>query len=80
MYLLVNLMDGNRGYFSYLQKKQIFINKINKVKNLEIRYDQIKNKNLLLSKNLNLDFLDQLYRDYFTLGKKDEKLYLVVNE
>ena len=77
LYILINLLDGSRGYFSYIQKKNVLAEKEIKVKKLRSSYDDLKNKNLLLSDNLNLDYLDQLYRDYFTLGKKGEKLYLL---
>lgn len=79
LYIAINLLDGNRGYFSYVQKKNTLIEKEIKVNQLRSSYDNLKNKNLLLSVNLNLDYLDQLYRDYFTLGKKGEKLYLLKN-
>ena len=79
LYIAINLLDGNRGYFSYVQKKNILIEKEIKVDQLRSSYEDLKNKNLLLSDNLNLDYLDQLYRDYFTLGKKGEKLYLLKN-
>ncbi len=34
-------------------------------------------KNEFLSTNINRDYLDQVYRDYFVLGKKGEKIYLL---
>ena len=70
LYIAINLLDGNRGYFSYVQKKNTLIEKEIKADQLRSSYKDLKNKNLLLSDNLNLDYLDQLYRDYFTLGKK----------
>ena len=79
LYIAINLLDGNRGYFSYVRKKNTLIEKEIKVNQLRSSYEDLKNKNLLLSDNLNLDYLDQLYRDYFTLGKKGEKLYLLKN-
>jgi cell division protein DivIC len=79
LYIAINFLDGNRGYFSYVQKKNTLIEKEIKVNQLRSSYEDLKNKNLLLSDNLNLDYLDQLYRDYFTLGKKGEKLYLLKN-
>ena len=79
LYIVIKLLDGNRGYFSYVQKKNTLIEKEIKVNQLRSSYEDLKNKNLLLSDNLNLDYLDQLYRDYFTLGKKGEKLYLLKN-
>ena len=79
LYIAINLLDGNRGYFSYIQKKNTLIEKEIKADQLRSSYEDSKNKNLLLSDNLNLDYLDQLYRDYLTLGKKGEKLYLLKN-
>ena len=79
LYIAINLLDGNRGYFSYVQKKNTLIEKEIKVNQIRSSYENLKNKNLLLSDNLNLDYLDKLYRDYFTLGKKGEKLYLLKN-
>lgn len=77
-YIFVNLLDGNRGYFSYIKKKEILKSKIEEEKILFNNLALIKNKNsLLLEPKINLDFLDQLYREYFTLGKKEEKLFLI---
>ena len=65
--------------FLTYKKKKTLIDKEIKVNQLRSSYEDLKSKNLLLSDNLNLDYLDQLYRDYFTLGKKGEKLYLLKN-
>ena len=78
LYIFVNLLDGNRGYFSYVKKSKLLINKIEEDKNIVGQLESLRLKNSMLSlSNLNLDFLDQLYRSYFELGKKGEKLYLV---
>ena len=78
LYIFVNLLDGNRGYFSYVKKSKLLINKIEDDKNIVGQLESLRLKNSMLSlSNLNLDFLDQLYRSYFVLGKKGEKLYLV---
>jgi cell division protein DivIC len=78
LYIFVNLLDGNRGYFSYVKKSDLLINKIEEEKNIVEQLEFLRLKNSMLSlPNLNLDFLDQLYRSYFVLGKKGEKLYLV---
>ena len=34
-------------------------------------------RNFMLSKNLNLDYLDEKYREIFVLGKKNEVLYII---
>ena len=78
LYIFVNLLDGNRGYFSYVKKSKLLINKIEEDKNIVGQLESLRLKNSMLSlPSPNLDFLDQLYRSYFVLGKKGEKLYLV---
>ena len=77
-YIFLNLLDGNRGYFSYVSKSEILKSKIMQEKKLSEDLNLLKIKNsMLIEKNLNLDFLDQLYREYFTVGKKGEKIYLI---
>lgn len=77
-YIFLNLLDGNRGYFSYIKKNDILKSKTNEEKKLFDNLNSLKMKNsLLLEENINLDFLDQLYREYFTLGKKGEKIFLI---
>ena len=76
--IFLNLFDGNRGYFSYIKKNDILKSKTNEEKKLFDNLNSLKMKNsLLLEENINLDFLDQLYREYFTLGKKGEKIFLI---
>ena len=78
LYIFVNLLDGNRSYFSYVKKSNLLTNKIEQEKNIVGQLESLKLKNSMLSlPSLHLDFLDQLYRSYFVLGKKGEKLYLV---
>jgi hypothetical protein len=78
LYIFVNLLDGNRGYFSYVKKSDLLTNKIEQEKNIVGQLESLWLKNSMLSlPSPNLDFLDQLYRSYFVLGKKGEKLYLV---
>ena len=43
---------------------------INELEFLRLRND-------MLSKNLNLDYLDEKYRKIFVLGKKNEVLYII---
>ncbi len=77
LYFIFNLLDGERGLFSYFEKKKLLTNlqneetKItNKIKNLEF-------KNSLLTNNLDLDYIEILLRKKFLLGKKDEKFYII---
>jgi|TARA_Y100000031_G_C8180275_1_gene366098 cell division protein FtsB len=77
LYFFFNLLDGDRGLFSYFEKKQILqdlkIQKIeltDKINNLEI-------KNSLLTYNLDLDYIETLIRQKFLFGKNGETLYII---
>ena len=77
LYILINLFGGQRGMFSYFEKKEI-------LKNLQIKqiqmYEKIKDielKNTLLSDKLDYDYIDMLIRDKLMLGKKGETTYIV---
>ena len=77
LYFFFNLLEGERGLFSYFKKKEILINlqnneaKIsNKIKNLEF-------KNSLLSDKLDLDYVETLIREKFLFGKEGETLYII---
>tara|TARA_B100000989_G_scaffold171619_1_gene128579 strand:+ start:83 stop:385 length:303 start_codon:yes stop_codon:yes gene_type:complete len=79
-YFVLNLLSGNRGLFSYFEKK-IFLTKLEKKKeklNNEIRELEISNS--LLSDNLDSDYIEILLRDKFLLGKKGETVYIIKNE
>ena len=77
LYILINLFGGQRGMFSYFEKKEI-------LKNLQIKqiqmYEKIKDielKNTLLSDKLDYDYIDMLIRDKLMLGKKGETTYII---
>ena len=78
LYVSSNLIGGERGLISYFEKKNIE----KKLRNNKIVYDNelknFENKNKLLSENINLDYLDILYREKLKLGKKDE-IYIKIN-
>tara|TARA_B100001121_G_C18208739_1_gene398175 strand:+ start:72 stop:380 length:309 start_codon:yes stop_codon:yes gene_type:complete len=79
LYFFFNLLSGQRGLFSYFEKKEILNNLkkeklilINKIKDLDF-------KNSLLSDNLDLDYIETLIRERFLFGKKNEKIYILKN-
>ena len=77
LYFFFNLLSGQRGLISFLEKKQI----LNSLKQKEITIiNQIKDldfKNSLLSDNLDLDYIETLIRERFLFGKKNEKIYII---
>ena len=77
LYFIVNFFDGNRGYISF-QKKKVEYDKLSNVeKQLKMENDRLLIENKLLSKNINLYFLDEIYREKFAVGKKNEKLLII---
>ena len=69
-------MDGERGLFSYFEKKEIHNQLIQKKNNLTAELIDTEKKILLLSENIDLDYLEILYREKFFYGKPNEKVYL----
>ena len=74
LYIAINLFSGDRGLFSYFEKKDLEKNLHLKKISLNEEITEIENKNLLLSENLNFDFLDILIRKKLMFGNKDEIL------
>ncbi len=77
LYILYNFFGGDRGLIEYFKKKSLL--KEFEQKNLEINKEInfFVKKNDFLSANINRDYLDEIYRDYFVLGKKGEKIYII---
>jgi cell division protein FtsB len=77
LYIIFNFFGGDRGLFEYFKKKILL--KEFQEKNLEIKKEInfLTKKNDFLSVNINKDYLDEIYRDYFVLGKKGEKIYII---
>ena len=76
IYIAFNLLDGERGLFSYFEKKEIQNQLIQKKNNLTFELIDVEKKILLLSENIDLDYLEILYREKFFYGKPNEKVYL----
>ena len=77
LYFIVNFFDGNRGYISYKKKKIEYDKLSNTEKLLNIDNKRLLNENNSLTKNIDLNFLDEIYRKKFVIGKKNEKLLIV---
>jgi len=80
LYFIFNLLDGERGLFSYLKKKEILTDLKKSEKSYIDKIDKVEFKNSLLTKNLDLDYIETLLRNKFLFGKKDENTYIITND
>ena len=80
IYFSLNFLGGNRGLFSYLDKKDQFENLLEKKLFLTNEISKVKKINSLIDENLDEDYLEILIRDKFVVGKKGENTYIIVNE
>ena len=76
-YFFFNLLDGDRGLFSFFKKKEILVNLQNQESELTSKIKNFEFKNSLLSDNLDLDYVEILIRKKFLFGKEDETLYII---
>ena len=75
LYVILNLLDGDRGLISFYEKNNIKKQLINEKKFLSNKLAALEKKNFLLKEKIDLDYLEMLYRQKFMLGKKNEYLY-----
>jgi cell division protein FtsB len=80
LYFFFNLLDGERGLFSYIEKKEILKNLQQSEKNYIDKIENLEFKNSLLTTNLDLDYIEILIRSKFFFGKKDETTYIITND
>ena len=76
-YFIFNLVSGERGLFSYFEKKELLSNLKNEEALLISKIEDIDHKNSLLSTNLDLDYVEILIRERFLFGKKGETIYII---
>ena len=77
LYFFFNLLSGERGLISYFEKKQTLKDLKSKELTLNKEINDLDFKNLLLSDNLDLDYIETLIRERLLFGKKNEKIYLI---
>tara|TARA_B100000886_G_scaffold179564_1_gene123134 strand:- start:15707 stop:16015 length:309 start_codon:yes stop_codon:yes gene_type:complete len=77
IYFLINALTGEKGYFSMKKKDKMLHDLTINEGVLLNQLDTIRLKNVMLSDNLNLDYLDEKYREIFVLGKKNEVIYII---
>jgi len=75
LYVLINLLDGQRGLISYYEKQKIKEQLIKEKKALSVNLAMVEKKNMLLTDKINVDYLEILYRQKFMVGKSNEHIY-----
>ena len=76
-YFGFNLVSGERGLFSYIEKKELLSNLKKEELTLTSKIEDMDHKNSLLSTNLDLDYIETLIRERFLFGKKNETIYII---
>ncbi len=80
LYFGFNLVSGERGLFSYIEKKELLSNLKNEELTLISKIEDMDHKNSLLSTNLDLDYIETLIRERFLFGKEGETIYIIKND
>ena len=76
-YFAFNLVSGERGLFSFIEKKELLSNLKNEELSLISKIENLDHKNTLLSNNLDLDYIETLIRERFLFGRKEETIYII---
>ena len=76
-YFSFNLVSGERGLFSYMNKKETLSDLKKEELSLISKIENMDHKNSLLSNNLDLDFIETLIRERFLFGKENETIYII---
>ena len=77
IYFFFNLLDGDRGLISYMEKKDIYEQLKNDQITLNSKIEDLEHKNSLLTENIDLDFIEILIREKFLFGKEGETTYII---
>ena len=77
IYFFFNLLDGDRGLISYMEKKDIYEQLKNDQITLNIKIEDLEHKNSLLTENIDLDSIEILIREKFLFGKEGETTYII---
>ena len=79
IYFIFNLLEGDRGLFSFFKKNNQLKDLQTEKIELTIKIKNFEFKNTLLTNNLDFDFVETLIRKKFLFGKKNETLYIIDN-
>ncbi len=80
LYVIFNLLEGERGLISYYEKQKIKEQLIGEKELLTVQLNLFEKKINLLTNKINVDYLETLYRKKFLVGKANEKIYVNINE
>ena len=80
IYFFFNLLDGDRGLISYMEKKDIYEQLKNDQITLNSKIEDLEHKNSLLTENIDLDFIEILIREKFLFGKEGETTYIIKDD
>tara|TARA_Y100000590_G_C14908207_1_gene709093 strand:+ start:86 stop:388 length:303 start_codon:yes stop_codon:yes gene_type:complete len=79
LYFFFNLLDGERGLISLIKKKNQLNNLTVEEIQLTKKIENLEFNNLLLSENLDLDYIEILIRQKFLFSKKNEEIFIIQN-
>ena len=74
-YIILNLLDGERGLISYYEKQNIKKQLLEEKSFLTEQLTIVEKKNELLTEKIDLDYLEILFREKFMFGRPNEKIY-----
>ena len=75
LYVIFNLLEGERGLVSYYEKQKIKQQMTEEKKSFSIELANVEKKNMLLTNKIDLDYLEMLYREKFMVGTPSEYIY-----
>ena len=76
IYLIFNLLDGDRGLISYYEKQNTKNKLMEEKKLLVLKLSSVEKKISLLTDKIDTDYLEILYREKFMVGKNNESIYV----
>ena len=74
LYVMTNLLDGERGLVSYYEKQKILDQLLYEKESLTFKLNSVEKKNSLLTGTIDMDYLETLYRKKFMVGKTSETI------
>ena len=80
IYFFFNLLDGDRGLISFMEKKDKYEQLKNDQIILNSKIEDLEHKNSLLTENIDLDFIEILIREKFLFGKEGETTYIIKDD